>query len=79
MNSSFHPGGCAEPLLPKRSSERGLPINGYECTLTSGKAWHGYTDFLVRVEQPSSLGPWSFDVHGAKLASVKVKFAIHLA
>ena len=28
----------------------------------------GYADFLVRVEQPSSLGPWSYEVWDTKLA-----------
>ena len=30
--------------------------------------WGGRADFLVRVEQPSSLGPWSYEVVEAKLA-----------
>jgi predicted RecB family nuclease len=29
--------------------------------------WVGYSDFLVRVEQPSDLGSWSYEVHDAKL------------
>jgi predicted RecB family nuclease len=29
--------------------------------------WVGYADFLVRVEEPSDLGSWSYEVHDAKL------------
>ncbi|WP_027005294.1 TM0106 family RecB-like putative nuclease [Conexibacter woesei] len=31
--------------------------------------WVGYADFLVRVEEPSNLGSWSYEVHDAKLGS----------
>jgi predicted RecB family nuclease len=30
--------------------------------------WHGFADFLRRVEQPSGLGPWSYEVVDTKLA-----------
>ncbi|RNC97005.1 MAG: TM0106 family RecB-like putative nuclease [Oricola sp.] len=30
-------------------------------------AWGGYSDFLVRVERPSDLGPWSYEVVDTKL------------
>lgn len=30
--------------------------------------WHGYADFLIRVETPSDLGAWSYEVVDAKLA-----------
>ena len=36
--------------------------------LASG-AWHGVADFLVRVDAPSALGPWSYEIHEAKLAT----------
>src|SRR3954452_17835732 len=29
--------------------------------------WVGYADFLIRVEEESALGPWSYEVHDAKL------------
>jgi predicted RecB family nuclease len=29
--------------------------------------WVGYPDFLVRIETPSALGAWSYEVHDAKL------------
>jgi uncharacterized protein len=31
--------------------------------------WVGYADFLIRVETPSDLGDWSYEVHDAKLGS----------
>jgi len=31
-------------------------------------AWQGYADFLLRVERPSALGPWSYEVADTKLA-----------
>lgn len=30
--------------------------------------WHGISDFLVRVERPSALGPWSYEAWDTKLA-----------
>ena len=38
-----------------------------QATLASGR-WHGRADFLRRVERPSALGPWSYEVLDAKLA-----------
>jgi uncharacterized protein len=35
------------------------------CFLHDG--WVGYADFLIRVEAPSALGAWSYEVHDAKL------------
>lgn len=29
--------------------------------------WVGYPDFLIRVKEPSDLGPWSYEVHDAKM------------
>ena len=37
------------------------------CFLHDG--WVGYPDFLVRVEEPSDLGAWSYEVSDAKLGS----------
>jgi predicted RecB family nuclease len=31
--------------------------------------WHGFADFLIRIEEPSALGEWSYEAHDAKLAS----------
>ncbi|WP_259312514.1 TM0106 family RecB-like putative nuclease [Capillimicrobium parvum] len=32
----------------------------------TGDGWVGYPDFLIRVEEPSDLGGWSYEVHDAK-------------
>jgi predicted RecB family nuclease len=41
--------------------------------------WHGYSDFLRRVDVPSNLGAWSYEVSDTKLArSAKPKHAIQL-
>ncbi|HEY4440154.1 MAG TPA: TM0106 family RecB-like putative nuclease, partial [Candidatus Elarobacter sp.] len=39
----------------------------YQATLIDGR-WLGRADFLVRTEEPSDLGAWSYDVADAKLA-----------
>ena len=39
----------------------------YQATLFDGR-WVGYADFLLRVERPSDLGPWSYEVADTKLA-----------
>jgi predicted RecB family nuclease len=42
--------------------------------------WHGYSDFLVRVDGPSSLGCWSYEVADTKLSrSAKPKHVIQLS
>ncbi len=42
--------------------------------------WLGYADFLLRVEEPSALGPWRYDVADTKLARrLKVPALIQLA
>ncbi len=41
--------------------------------------WHGYSDFLTRVEEPSKLGAWSYEVADTKLSrSAKPKHVIQL-
>ena len=35
------------------------------CFLHDG--WVGYPDFLIRIDEPSDLGAWSYEVHDAKL------------
>ncbi len=43
----------------------------YQAVFFTGR-WAGYADFLLRVDAPSNLGPWSYEVADAKLArSVK--------
>jgi uncharacterized protein len=39
----------------------------YQATLINGR-WRGRADFLIRVESPSSLGSWSYEVVDTKLA-----------
>ena len=41
----------------------------YQGRLEAGDGrWSGYPDFLIRVERPSALGDWSYEVVDAKLA-----------
>src|SRR5688500_13161486 len=45
----------------------------------SSPPWHGYSDFLYKVGQPSDLGPWSYEVADTKLArSAKPKHVVQL-
>ncbi|HET9851608.1 MAG TPA: TM0106 family RecB-like putative nuclease, partial [Candidatus Limnocylindrales bacterium] len=39
----------------------------YQATFFDG-TWIGYADFLLRVDRPSPLGPWSYEVADTKLA-----------
>ena len=39
----------------------------YQATFFDGR-WLGFADFLLRVETPSELGPWSYEVADTKLA-----------
>lgn len=42
--------------------------------------WHGFADFLVRVEEPSDLGTWSYEPVDTKLArSAKASHIVQLA
>lgn len=40
----------------------------YQGCFVSG-GWLGFPDFLIRVDEPSELGPWSYEVYDAKLGS----------
>jgi predicted RecB family nuclease len=40
----------------------------YQAPLSNAR-WHGRADFLRKVERPSALGPWSYEVTDAKLAT----------
>lgn len=33
----------------------------------ANEQWVGYPDFLIRLEEPSDVGDWSYEVHDAKL------------
>src|SRR3954454_2621588 len=51
----------------------------YQGILFDGERWRGYSDFLERVDIPSSLGPWSYEVADTKLARrVKPYFLLQL-
>jgi len=39
----------------------------FQATFFDGR-WRGHADFLLRVETPSDLGPWSYEVADTKLA-----------
>ncbi len=50
----------------------------YQATFLQGQ-WGGRADFLLRVETPSELGPWSYEVVETKLAkSTKARALIQL-
>ena len=40
----------------------------YQAPLAGGR-WHGRADFLLKTATPSKLGPWSYEVVDAKLAT----------
>ena len=62
----------------KAAMETGCDIV-YQGTLLAAPLY-GRTDFLRRVEHPSALGAWSYEVVDTKLArSAKAKFAVQLA
>jgi predicted RecB family nuclease len=51
----------------------------YQGVLFDGVRWRGYADFLERVEAPSALGGWSYEVADTKLARrVKPYFLLQL-
>lgn len=51
----------------------------YQATLYDGR-WGGQADFLLRVEQPSALGPWSYEIADTKLARrLKVPALLQMA
>lgn len=51
----------------------------YQGVLFDGDRWRGYSDFLERVDGPSALGSWSYEVADTKLARrVKPYFLLQL-
>ncbi|MGH2801764.1 MAG: TM0106 family RecB-like putative nuclease [Thermoleophilaceae bacterium] len=51
----------------------------YQAVLFDGERWRGYADFLERVDSPSELGEWSYEVADTKLARrVKPYFLLQL-
>ena len=62
-----------EPSAPQKAAEetvkaleRGDDVV-YQAVLFHGE-WLGQADFLLRVETPGALGPWSYEVYDTKLA-----------
>ena len=76
------PGPAISLSAPRRTTEAamhaGAPVDlPGDAPQTSG--WRGHADFLERVERPSDLGDWSYEVVDTKLArSVKPYFVIQL-
>lgn len=61
-------GGEAEGLEKTHAAMRaGAPLI-YQAPLGNAR-WHGRADFLRRIETPSELGAWSYEVIDAKLAT----------
>jgi predicted RecB family nuclease len=62
--------GDGEPSVRARQTEEamraGRGVIHQACLLDDG--WIGYADFLIRIDTPSVLGDWSYEVHDAKLA-----------
>ena len=51
----------------------------YQGVLFDGERWRGHADFLERVDRPSGLGSWSYEVADTKLARrVKPYFLVQL-
>src|SRR5688572_26136552 len=57
----------AEPEAGTREAMRQGVAVLYQAVLT-GDGWRGHADILRRVERPSRLGAWSYEVHDTKLA-----------
>jgi predicted RecB family nuclease len=57
---------AAAAAATRGAIERGDAVI-YQATFFDGR-WLGLADFLVRVERPSRLGPWSYEVVDTKLA-----------
>lgn len=61
------------PTLLRRSAEETMEAMHqradviYQASLFDGK-WRGQADFLLRVDAPSDLGSWSYEVYDTKLA-----------
>src|SRR5204863_76537 len=56
--------GAAETLAAMRDGADVI----YQAPLAGGR-WHGRADFLLKTRTPSTLGPWSYEVVDAKLAT----------
>ncbi len=61
-------GGQAEGIARTRAAMQAGAAVIYQAGLGDGR-WHGRADFLRRVDGPSALGEWSYEVVDAKLAT----------
>lgn len=56
----------AAAAATRRALEEGVDVV-YQATFFDGR-WRGHADFLLRVDRPSALGSWSYQVADTKLA-----------
>jgi len=65
---SLETGGDPRPRAHETEAamRAGREVIHQACFLHDG--WVGYADFLVRIDEASDLGAWSYEVHDAKLA-----------
>ena len=71
-------GRAAAEQLTVEAMRAGVEVI-YQATLIDG-SWGGRADFLLRVNTPSNLGPWSYEVADTKLArQLKVPALLQMA
>src|SRR3954470_18216646 len=76
---SLDPEGPPAPRAAETEAamRAGRDVIHQACFLHDG--WVGYADFLIRIEEESELGDWSYEVHDAKLArSAKPNYIFQL-
>jgi predicted RecB family nuclease len=67
-----------DPERTARAMRQGAEVI-YQAVFVDG-AWRGVADFLLRIDEPSALGPWSYEACDAKLARhPKPYFMLQLA
>lgn len=70
--------GAAAEAATLDAMRRGVEVI-YQATFFDG-AWIGLADFLLRVDEPSDLGPWRYDIADTKLARrLKVPALLQMA
>jgi uncharacterized protein len=76
----WEPPAGADPFEATLAAMRaGVPTIHRAALRSADGAFQGYADFLERVEEPSALGPWSYEVSDTKLARhAKPYFLIQL-
>ena len=63
-----HRDPVAVAVRTRDAMRRGADVIYQGCLEDDGGRWSGYPDFLLRVDQPSALGGWSYEVLDTKLA-----------